>query len=30
MLVGEGTQRQLMRENGIYAQYYRMQSSLSR
>jgi ABC-type multidrug transport system fused ATPase/permease subunit len=29
-LVGEGTHRQLMKENGIYAQYYRMQSSLSR
>jgi ABC-type multidrug transport system fused ATPase/permease subunit len=29
-LVGEGTHSQLMKENGIYAQYYRMQSLLSR
>lgn len=29
-LVGQGSHSQLMRENGIYAQYYRMQSMLSR
>lgn len=29
-LVGEGTHSQLMKENGIYAEYYRMQSLLSR
>ncbi len=29
-LVGDGTHHQLMKEKGIYAQYYRMQSLLSR
>jgi ATP-binding cassette subfamily B multidrug efflux pump len=29
-LVGQGSHSQLMKENGIYAQYYRMQSMLSR